>query len=240
MIVAILLAVCWRVPVTEALAPATLFGQRAHQPRIFHHRRDVTISASPSLEREKASTQSEKKVESKLDVWANTWYPLAFEELTDQKQPQRCNLLGTQVVFWKGEDEWFAAVDECPHRLAPLSEGRVVNGCIECPYHGWQFEGAGGGCVAIPQLAGDARADKNKDDSTSRNSRADLLRNQARLHSLPVVVRQGILFAYTAPLFEPWNGDDFSKVERTFGVLQNYSSAQQRLLKNHIIQVYLN
>jgi phenylpropionate dioxygenase-like ring-hydroxylating dioxygenase large terminal subunit len=124
-------------------------------------------------------------------IWANTWYPLAFEEITDSSQPHRCEVLGTQVVFWKGETQWFAAVDECPHRLAPLSEGRVVGGCIECPYHGWQFDGSDGGCVTIPQL-------QSKDKV---NSRDEAILGQARLRSLPVVVRQGIIFAYAAPLF---------------------------------------
>lgn len=39
----------------------------------------------------------------------------------------------------------------CPHRLAPLSEGRVdKEGRLECPYHGWSFNGDGS-CATIPQ-----------------------------------------------------------------------------------------
>ena len=35
---------------------------------------------------------------------------------------------------------WRAYKDECPHRLVPLSEGRVnEKGELECPYHGWTF-----------------------------------------------------------------------------------------------------
>ena len=49
--------------------------------------------------------------------------------------------------------EWSALVDACPHRLAPLSQGRVdpSTGCIECPYHGWSFA-ADGELTALPQL----------------------------------------------------------------------------------------
>ncbi|PIA46039.1 hypothetical protein AQUCO_01600363v1 [Aquilegia coerulea] len=36
-------------------------------------------------------------------------------------------------------------------RLAKLSEGQLVDGRLECLYHGWQFEGKGK-CVKIPQL----------------------------------------------------------------------------------------
>jgi hypothetical protein len=36
-------------------------------------------------------------------------------------------------------------------RLAKLSEGQVIDGRLECLYHGWQFEGEGQ-CVKIPQV----------------------------------------------------------------------------------------
>ena len=38
--------------------------------------------------------------------------------------------------------------DQCPHRLAPLSDGRLTSdpetgkARLECSYHGWQFSGA--------------------------------------------------------------------------------------------------
>jgi phenylpropionate dioxygenase-like ring-hydroxylating dioxygenase large terminal subunit len=45
-----------------------------------------------------------------------------------------------------------AAVDECPHRSARLSQGWVADGCLVCPYHGWRFDGSGA-CVEIPSNA---------------------------------------------------------------------------------------
>lgn len=41
-------------------------------------------------------------------------------------------------------------------RLAKLSEGQLVDGRLECLYHGWQFEGEGK-CVKIPQVCLHAR-----------------------------------------------------------------------------------
>ncbi|KAF8055112.1 PTC52 [Scenedesmus sp. PABB004] len=48
--------------------------------------------------------------------------------------------------------------DRCPHRLAPLSEGRIdaATGNLMCSYHGWEFD-ATGRCTSIPQI-GDAKA----------------------------------------------------------------------------------
>ena len=44
--------------------------------------------------------------------------------------------------------------DCCPHRLAPLSEGRIDHqtGNLYCNYHGWQFDSTGS-CTNIPQLS---------------------------------------------------------------------------------------
>lgn len=39
--------------------------------------------------------------------------------------------------------------DQCAHRACPLSSGKIVDGCAQCPYHGWQYDGAGG-CVSMP------------------------------------------------------------------------------------------
>jgi len=41
--------------------------------------------------------------------------------------------------------------DFCPHRLAPLSEGRVeADGQLLCAYHGWRFDSTGK-CTDLPQ-----------------------------------------------------------------------------------------
>ncbi|KAJ0703203.1 putative pheophorbide a oxygenase [Helianthus annuus] len=45
--------------------------------------------------------------------------------------------------------------DRCPHRLAPLSEGRIDQwGRLQCVYHGWCFGGSGD-CKFIPQAPPD-------------------------------------------------------------------------------------
>ena len=52
---------------------------------------------------------------------------------------------------------WNAFRDVCPHRLVPLSEGRLDgtpsgNTVLQCAYHGWEFDDKGK-CVQIPQLS---------------------------------------------------------------------------------------
>jgi phenylpropionate dioxygenase-like ring-hydroxylating dioxygenase large terminal subunit len=39
----------------------------------------------------------------------------------------------------------------CSHRLVPLATGAVVDGRLQCPYHGWRFDSEGR-CADIPSL----------------------------------------------------------------------------------------
>jgi vanillate O-demethylase monooxygenase subunit len=48
-----------------------------------------------------------------------------------------------------------AMADRCPHRFTPLSAGKVVDGSLECPYHGYRY-GPDGRCVLIPALGASA------------------------------------------------------------------------------------
>jgi phenylpropionate dioxygenase-like ring-hydroxylating dioxygenase large terminal subunit len=65
-------------------------------------------------------------------------------------EPIPVTLLGRSFVLWRDHDgRPSAAADRCPHREAPLSDGRVDAGCIVCPYHGWTF-GPDGACKLIP------------------------------------------------------------------------------------------
>lgn len=42
---------------------------------------------------------------------------------------------GRRLALYRLNGEYFATSDVCPHQGAPLSEGCVVDGYIECPLH---------------------------------------------------------------------------------------------------------
>ena len=79
------------------------------------------------------------------------WHPVAG--CTDVAgQPLAALLLGQPLVLWRDAAGSIQAwADQCPHRGARLSLGRVCQGRLECPYHGWQFESSGQ-CVQVPAL----------------------------------------------------------------------------------------
>jgi phenylpropionate dioxygenase-like ring-hydroxylating dioxygenase large terminal subunit len=55
------------------------------------------------------------------------------------------------VLFRDTAGKPHALRDRCAHRGMPLSCGRVIEDCIECPYHGWRYDGAGA-VRAVPAL----------------------------------------------------------------------------------------
>jgi phenylpropionate dioxygenase-like ring-hydroxylating dioxygenase large terminal subunit len=56
-------------------------------------------------------------------------------------------IAGERVVMFRGRDGSPAAlIDRCPHRGVALSLGRLRNGIVECPFHGWQFDERGRNC----------------------------------------------------------------------------------------------
>eukprot|EP00262_Sarcandra_glabra_P022296 TRINITY_DN983_c0_g1_i1.p1 TRINITY_DN983_c0_g1~~TRINITY_DN983_c0_g1_i1.p1 ORF type:complete len:540 (-),score=65.05 TRINITY_DN983_c0_g1_i1:125-1744(-) len=89
--------------------------------------------------------------------WFEQWYALAPVCDLDKRTPHARKVLGLDVVIWwdKIEGKWQVFDDKCPHRLAPLSEGRIDQwGRLQCVYHGWCFDGAGD-CKLIPQAPPD-------------------------------------------------------------------------------------
>lgn len=86
--------------------------------------------------------------------YTSAWYPLAPLEDLQPERPTPVQLLGRRYVIWKPPGEGYRVfLDQCPHRLAPLSEGRLDGeGRLMCSYHGWCFDGAGH-CRRIPQAA---------------------------------------------------------------------------------------
>ena len=81
------------------------------------------------------------------------WHPVALSE-SIMGQPVPAMLLDRSLVLWRdGTNAIHAWADQCPHRGAKVSLGQVVNGQLECAYHGWQFEGSGR-CMVVPALPG--------------------------------------------------------------------------------------
>lgn len=115
--------------------------------------------------------------------WAEAWYPVHYITDLDKTAPTRFTLLDQDLVIWwePHSETWRVFEDRCPHRLVPLSEGRINEaGQLECPYHGWTFSGSGQ-CEFIPQQPEGSQAHRS---------------SRACVQSLPTMVCQDLLFVY--------------------------------------------
>ena len=59
----------------------------------------------------------------------------------DGAGPLAATLLDEEIVIARLGVEIAALADRCAHRFAKLSLGKVTGGNIQCPYHGWQYDG---------------------------------------------------------------------------------------------------
>lgn len=144
------------------------------------------ISSAPSIDQDPQVMEGIPQAEEGFS-WTKQWYPMAAVKDLDPTRPHAEMLLGEKLVIWRdANSQWRCFVDECPHRLVPLSEGRIdENGSLMCGYHGWSF-GGDGRAVKIPQLR-----------ATSKEREATMCSNpRACAKSRPTQVRQGLLYVW--------------------------------------------
>lgn len=56
---------------------------------------------------------------------------------------------GRRLALYLAEGRLHAMSNACRHQGGPLGEGRIVDGCVTCPWHGWQYR-AQDGCSPPP------------------------------------------------------------------------------------------
>jgi vanillate O-demethylase monooxygenase subunit len=81
----------------------------------------------------------------------NAWYPLAWSRDIGREIVAR-RVLEEDLAVYRTEEGVVAALeDACPHRLAPLTIGRLQGDAIQCAYHGLSFD-CSGRCVHAPGM----------------------------------------------------------------------------------------
>ncbi len=117
-------------------------------------------------------------------MYINFWYPIARADELVKDKPMRVELLGLPFVAFRDESGAAHVLsDTCVHRGGSLSAGLVKGDCVVCPYHGWEFDGAGS-CTKVPSLAGQK------------------IPPRAKIDSYPVQEKYGIVFAFLGDLPE--------------------------------------
>lgn len=79
----------------------------------------------------------------------NQWYPV-LESRELKARPVRAERSGQVLVFWRDQaGQAHVQANRCPHMGASLSQGKVIDSQLVCPFHGFAFDGQGI-CQRIP------------------------------------------------------------------------------------------
>jgi phenylpropionate dioxygenase-like ring-hydroxylating dioxygenase large terminal subunit len=130
------------------------------------------------LQDAKQLSHDEESADTAFD-WENCWYPVTFLEDLSRDKPTGFALYDEPLVLYvDGEGKIVCLRDRCAHRAARLSDGQIVDGRLECLYHGWQYAPSGE-VVKIPQLAPNLK-----------------IPPKACVRSYPVAVHQGLVWIW--------------------------------------------
>jgi phenylpropionate dioxygenase-like ring-hydroxylating dioxygenase large terminal subunit len=85
-----------------------------------------------------------------MKMLKDQWYAVLESDEVKPGRPNAFKRLNKELVFWRDDAGIIVAMeDRCPHRQAKLSPGKIINGNIQCPFHGFQYD-ATGECRLIP------------------------------------------------------------------------------------------
>ena len=103
------------------------------------------------------TSQTECNDLSLLFPFPEGWYFVASRQSILKETLIQKTWLGEQVVVWCDEEGRICMSESvCPHmgsELGPATGGRVRNGCLVCPFHGFEYD-VTGQCVATPLCPG--------------------------------------------------------------------------------------
>ena len=108
------------------------------------------------------------------------WQPaLLTEELDGERPVKAIKLMCEELVVFRDEEGKYGVIGRhCAHRGADMCYGRVENGGIRCPFHGWLFD-TNGNCLEQPA-----------------EPEGSLFHTKVKQRSYPCKERNGIIFAY--------------------------------------------
>ena len=108
------------------------------------------------------------------------WYQVAYPDDLQPGEVTPLKYWARELVLWRDHDGEYHLQDAyCPHLGAHLGVGGKVEGAtLECPFHGWKFDGAGA-CTNIPY--------------SQRTNK------KARVRTYPTISRNGFVLSWYHP-----------------------------------------
>ena len=116
------------------------------------------------------------------DLLRRYWQPVGMKQSFHDDTPLPVKVMGEELVLYRNDQGQMCLVARrCAHRRVDLSYGRIEDGGLRCPYHGWLY-GRDGSCLEQPGEPGGGRA-----------------RSKVHLAAYPVVEAADAFWAYLGP-----------------------------------------
>lgn len=125
--------------------------------RYTERTRDIGYMVAPGKTRRDVANmvRKQRKIGELPPLYPNGWYEVMRSEELPVGTVKAVFMIGKHFAVFRRENGQVSVLDAyCPHLGANLGVGGHVRGnCIECPFHGWQFDGETGKCTKIPYAA---------------------------------------------------------------------------------------
>ena len=71
---------------------------------------------------------------------AERWIDVgSVDEIPENRAKVVCLDGCERVAVFRYGDRISAVTNVCAHQRGPLGEGKIIDGCITCPWHGWEY-----------------------------------------------------------------------------------------------------
>ena len=86
-----------------------------------------------------AGLKETRKDAEKLPVAEEDWHYVCEIDEIDEDRAKIFMVDGERVAVFKYEGTLSAIHNVCKHQGGPLGEGKIIDGCVTCPWHGYQY-----------------------------------------------------------------------------------------------------
>ena len=62
------------------------------------------------------------------------------DEIPDSRAKTVCLTDHERIAVFRHDGQVSAVTNVCAHQRGPLGEGKIIDGCITCPWHGWHYQ----------------------------------------------------------------------------------------------------
>ena len=114
--------------------------------RIDYSNKETNLEIK-QIQREKQN-QSLFNSQSVFDL---NWYVIHESKTFSENKLYKKTIWNKDYVVWKTNGKYYAMNDDCSHKGASLSCGKLLNQNVICPYHGYEFNATGKLCL-VPGL----------------------------------------------------------------------------------------